>query len=194
MRFEAKHLYFKQVAARTNNFKNICKTLAFRHQMKQCYLLTSKDILRQNEQMTGLHSVLLSTVTDTVKLQLLHACSIEFDDTDPGETIFKVKSLTLDKVKYKIKDVFVLELIDGGEIPLFFRIVSIIKFRTRWVLLGKCLRVIQYDDHLCSYIVQEMHHLCSILPGQEVDHQSLDLYSLEDGRKCVMMMYRPCPK
>ena len=38
MRFEAKHHYFKKLAVVLGNFKNICYSLAVRHQLQQCYL------------------------------------------------------------------------------------------------------------------------------------------------------------
>ncbi|KAL2096068.1 hypothetical protein ACEWY4_008216 [Coilia grayii] len=37
LRFEAKHQYFKNIARTSCNFKNIAKTLAKRHQMRQCW-------------------------------------------------------------------------------------------------------------------------------------------------------------
>lgn len=39
MRFEAKHRYFKTLAAGLGNFKNLPFTLAQRHQNKQCYTM-----------------------------------------------------------------------------------------------------------------------------------------------------------
>jgi len=39
MRFEAKHSFFKTLANRVRNFKNIPKTLATRHQQLMCYYL-----------------------------------------------------------------------------------------------------------------------------------------------------------
>lgn len=38
LRFESKHSYFKQCAHKLHNFKNICLTLAERHQLLQAYL------------------------------------------------------------------------------------------------------------------------------------------------------------
>ena len=40
MRFEAKHKYFKKMAQTLNNFINIAKTLAHRHQRFMCYKMT----------------------------------------------------------------------------------------------------------------------------------------------------------
>ncbi len=45
MRFEAKHQYFKKLAAGLGNFKNLALTLATRHQNKQCY--TKFNICKQ---------------------------------------------------------------------------------------------------------------------------------------------------
>ncbi len=38
LRFESKHSYFKQCARKLHNFKNLCSTLAERHQLLQAYL------------------------------------------------------------------------------------------------------------------------------------------------------------
>lgn len=38
LRFESKHTYFKQCALKLHNFKNLCSTLAERHQLLQAYL------------------------------------------------------------------------------------------------------------------------------------------------------------
>ena len=47
MRFEAKHSYFKSLAQRVNNFKNICKTLAYRHQYLTCYNLAASNLAKE---------------------------------------------------------------------------------------------------------------------------------------------------
>lgn len=41
MRFESKHSYFKQCVRRTQNFKNVCKSLANNHQRLQPYMNSS---------------------------------------------------------------------------------------------------------------------------------------------------------
>lgn len=38
MRFESKYSYFKRCAGRTQNFKNICQTLARNHQLLRAFL------------------------------------------------------------------------------------------------------------------------------------------------------------
>ena len=50
MRFEAKHHYFKRLADKSNNFKNITYSLAKRHQALQAYLRQSSagSVLRMS--------------------------------------------------------------------------------------------------------------------------------------------------
>jgi len=48
LRFESKHNYFKELANRTKNRRNICKSLATRHQYLQCLYHTSEDFLQRS--------------------------------------------------------------------------------------------------------------------------------------------------
>lgn len=45
MRFEAKHAYFKEIANRQKNRRNLCKTLARRHQLLMCYYGAGQNFL-----------------------------------------------------------------------------------------------------------------------------------------------------
>jgi len=45
MRFEAAHQYFKQIAKRVKNFKNVSVTLSKRYQAKKCYEHTANILL-----------------------------------------------------------------------------------------------------------------------------------------------------
>lgn len=59
MRYEAKHRYFKNLAKKSWNFKNMAKTLAMRHQRLMCYYMNSgssylEDVVSIG---TGMHSL-----------------------------------------------------------------------------------------------------------------------------------------
>lgn len=45
LQFESKHTYFKQCARKLHNFKNLCSTLAERHQVLQAYLSAGNILL-----------------------------------------------------------------------------------------------------------------------------------------------------
>ena len=53
MRFEAKHNYFKKLAARLGNFINIAYTLALRHQCLSCYYSLDKNSLGDDQPEIG---------------------------------------------------------------------------------------------------------------------------------------------
>ena len=40
MRYETKHKYFKKIAMLIGNFKNVEKTVAYRHQRAMCHKMT----------------------------------------------------------------------------------------------------------------------------------------------------------
>ena len=53
LRFEAKHCYFKTVFHGSKNRKNICLTLAKRHQMSMYLNYIEEDLLKHNEKRDG---------------------------------------------------------------------------------------------------------------------------------------------
>ena len=63
IRFEGKHRYFKQIAKVTGNFKNIAKTVAFRHQRYMTYHLSQPhNYLKQGVEVgPGMSSKILNS-------------------------------------------------------------------------------------------------------------------------------------
>lgn len=58
MRFEAKHQSFKHLAKVIGNYKNIAKSLAYRHQRQMCYNLSSGYLLDITETGPGKQKLL----------------------------------------------------------------------------------------------------------------------------------------
>ena len=52
MRFEAKHQRLKKLSDVVCNFRNITKTLAERHQLRQCWELNSADIFNDCDEIS----------------------------------------------------------------------------------------------------------------------------------------------
>ena len=67
MRFEAKHNYFKDLAHRTKQFKNIAMSLSHRHQQLVCYQLSKSESLVKVMQTAkcNLHVYFLLIYVDT---------------------------------------------------------------------------------------------------------------------------------
>lgn len=55
MRYEAKHRYFKRLAAFMGNFTNVAYTVAERYQTQQCYFLngTGNEMFLQKQTIIG---------------------------------------------------------------------------------------------------------------------------------------------
>lgn len=69
MRFEAKHNFFKRVSNVTCNFRNICKTMAFRHQIAQCYNLLCGTVMSHNTEVGPGHSSFLANIEGVKDIQ-----------------------------------------------------------------------------------------------------------------------------
>ena len=69
MRFEARHAFFKQVSHVTCNFRNICKTMAFRHQMMQCHNILCGTLLCHNTDVGPGHSSFLANIEGFKEIQ-----------------------------------------------------------------------------------------------------------------------------
>lgn len=69
MRFEGKHGFFKRVSHVTCNFRNICKTQAFRHQIMMCYTLLSGQLFTHDLEVGQGSTTLLGTMDDFDKVK-----------------------------------------------------------------------------------------------------------------------------
>ncbi|XP_033122724.1 uncharacterized protein LOC117121598, partial [Anneissia japonica] len=62
MRFEAKHGFFKRLGHIVCNFRNILKTLSYRHQMYFCYsMMGAKDLVNRDQEVGPGSSVLVAS-------------------------------------------------------------------------------------------------------------------------------------
>jgi len=70
MRFEAKHSFFKQVARHTNNFRNIARTLATKHQQFISYHIYSSRLNTSNLEVSNVSTVQVDVLNKEVVLAL----------------------------------------------------------------------------------------------------------------------------
>ncbi len=187
MRFESKHLYFKKLASVVRNFRNIEYTLAFRHQLKQCWELCSCDYLRDSRATTGNRSFSFSVLSDCLrtKIRTFFKESLVFGE----EIIFKCSTFVSNSIEFKINDVCILCLLEAEKIPLFFKILHIFNLRSSWILCGKLLLPETFVSHLHVFAVSEDTEITVVAPAEVYDHQLLDLYKLQDEKCYVGLKY-----
>ncbi|XP_065666537.1 uncharacterized protein LOC136087522 [Hydra vulgaris] len=179
MRFEAKHLYFKKLASVIRNFKNISYSLAKRHQLRQCWEMTSSDFFKENYKSSNLCSITFDSLSTCIQEKLM---SFFVNDVfDKKETLWKCNAININGIQFHLHDTFILSLLHTEEIPLFFKIFHIIQFRQLWVFCGKLLVCDKYNAHMHAFRVKEDETLSICLPNEVCDYQLLDTYILQDG-------------
>lgn len=175
MRYESRHAYFKQVALKSNNYKNVAQTLATRYQLKQS-LFMSKPILYSNENMArGLKGVKESHLNQKVKALINH----HFGDINIEEDLFECSTLCHDHVEYHQSCVHVIALEGAEERPLFAQIVRIVRVQTSWMLLVDHVRTKCYHDDLCAWEIETLDDFALVDPRRlKYFHKGLDVYEI----------------
>jgi hypothetical protein len=143
MRFEAKHRISKIAANTTSNRRNICKTLAIKHQL-QLNNLFFKGSLPNNFE-TGPPKPLSDLELEVLK-QFLQFNSVE--------SIVKCPWVLIKGTKYKPKLVLTLDTYEN-DFPIFGIIEDIFLFNDTLVIF-KCKRTttVIFNDHVFSYEVK----------------------------------------
>ena len=190
MRFEGKHGFFKRVSHVTCNFRNICKTMAYRHQIMQCYTFMCGSMLSHNTEIgpgyntflanlegykdiqSGLAGIPLFTelyvpARVTVKGTLYRSgMSVFMSYDEDGEPLFGL-----------LKNIFVLEQTGSSQIKFVVQ---------KWETLG-------YDKHLFAYSVIRTKDLTVIDVKELLDHHPLHAvksYRERDDNKYISLHYR----
>ena len=92
MRFEAKHRFFKRVVHDTQNFKNVLKTLAIRHQYMMAYHLGSPSFFKPKTQTSRVDSVLVSALPEVAQAHIRGQTT--------SDTVYRTSKVTIDGTDY----------------------------------------------------------------------------------------------
>ncbi|CAF2123463.1 unnamed protein product, partial [Rotaria magnacalcarata] len=147
MRYEAKHLYFKRLATRSSCFKNPAFTLAKRHQLRQCLILSNKNYYNIFSETTSLKIVKHSQLS--ILVQRL------FKENHIHETIFdECKSIHYKNVLIMARSVFIEKLVYEEEEPCFVYVLHLLKVQNIWKAVVEHLQVIGFNEKLWSYEIE----------------------------------------
>ena len=175
MRHESRHAYFKKVAVKANNYKNIAQTLATRYQLKQC-LFFAKSILYNNEEnASGFKRVKEYSFNERSKALLL----AHFGSIDIEKDLFECVTLWHDRIEYHQSSIYVAKLEGIEERPLFVQVIRIVRSKIKWMLLIDQLRTKCYNDDLCAWEMETIGDFSLIDPQQlSYFHKGLDIYDV----------------
>jgi len=182
MRFEGKHQYFKQVAKSTNSFINVAKTLAKRHQLRQCWEWSASELLNPTGRaISKTKQIKLTMLPEEVRNIIRHRLSLG-DATviiELNEMLASFTEISVANVLYKVNAVYVVELIEAENFPVFIHIRHILNVRHNWILCGMLMIPFSFDSHLHAYSFQYDKQWTVITPGQVIDHCRHDLFVID---------------
>ncbi|KAG0439498.1 hypothetical protein HPB47_016622 [Ixodes persulcatus] len=160
MRFEAKHQYFKSMASKVKNFRNICKTLSMRHQLLESY----------RHQTYVLDKPLSALGSRKVDPGTLHPCTQSL--ASKGQ-VWEAKFISTNTGDYRRDAILVM---DKTTSLSFAQVTAVYIIDGDPLFLLEALQVEAFRRHKYSF---KVHRTCDFYlrkPGQEVCSQHLDLY------------------
>ena len=190
MRYEAKHQYFKSVISSLGNYINVAASMASRHQMRQCYEYSNKDIFSEEPYaLSGTTVQRLNHLPSDLRTALMNKLQVEVDST---EHVTMTKRLLSAHVPYAVNTCILLEVVEEEEIPFYFKVQYIINIRSTWLLCGRLCSCHRFNGHLHAFSVHIDDGWAIVYPGEEADHTSHNFF-VQDGCTNVSQAYHVPP-
>jgi hypothetical protein len=172
-RYEGCHAYFKKIALRSNNFKNVPKMLATRYSLKQAFKLSRLPRMKNVHYAIGIKNIQRTSFSKQVKQILLS----HFGVIDLEKDIIHCSKLFHENIEYRQSSVYITDLRSFDEQPVFGQIFFILKTKEKWWLLVDTLETIAYDEKLFAWEIKSMDHLSIIDPDHlKYYYKGLDVY------------------
>ena len=191
MRFEAAHQYFKQIARRVKNFKNISATLSRRYQAKKCYEHAANILLLSGTSIPcAQKSVKLSQLP--IKLvQFLSQCSnVQVNISD---AVYSVKVVVVNGHTFRVGCSVVYDVLGAEENLQFVSIRYILSLGNRWFVCGILSSASSFNAHLHAQVIDAGGHWFAFHPGQNIDYQCLSVYNcIKTGQNVIILKHRVC--
>lgn len=148
IRFEAKHLYFKQIANRTFNFKNPLLTLSKRHQLRRC-------LLNGSNQSSYLPSMIIRSSKSVDLFELaIPVQRLLTQYINQIDSICECNSIVYHHKNIRTKSIIVHHLAHTEEIPIFCQVHHLLSVKDKWFIIAEKLNTISFNDKLWSYEVE----------------------------------------
>jgi hypothetical protein len=146
MRYEAKHRISKVSASINSSRRNICKSLAIKHQLQLSNMFLEDNFIE---------TIVFGPPAEASSSMIKNVFSERW--SNEVNSVFRVSWVKVKGTKYQINSVFTLSVSDDS-LPTFASVKNIFIINDKLVLF-ECLpyKTIGYDEHLCSYET-EYHH------------------------------------
>nr|XP_037272441.1 uncharacterized protein LOC119164364 [Rhipicephalus microplus] len=168
MRYEAKHQYFKDLAVKLRNFKNITLTLSNRHQTSEMYLHSFEDSSVKMVT-TGCKPVSL----EQLPIEVQNYITANAMDTS---NVFSLVSAEIQGTQYAVDSVQVTSMSDDG--PCFATVRDIFSVRRQVIMYAQKLQTIKFDEHYHAYVVRRCPEVIVITDISGLYSNELSIHTL----------------
>ena len=174
LRFEGKHNYFKEVSRLTKNRKNICKTLARRHEFMQASFRNKKDFLSQDM----LHNT--KGAMYPVRLLPHDIQGLILPLVGPSESVYKVERVQVSGTWYATGLAVIAGVVNGAHMYQFAKIDKCFIIAGEAYLLCQFSKECEYIYHVHAYSVQFGSHRSLLKPSDLHDYYPLPIYKADE--------------
>lgn len=179
LRFEGKHSFFKEIAQRLKCRKNVCKSLAFRHQYHQALCHESESFLEYNSV-----SHMKNTQTVQVELLLQDVQALLHPLVGENKCVCQCSSAHLNGMDYQSGCCVVVSF-ENDELK-FAKVMSCFLIGGTLHLLCKEMKTQSFNRHSHCYVVQELQSYSLIKTQELLDYYPLPIYQLGEQNVVVL--------
>jgi hypothetical protein len=176
MRYEMKNAFFKRCAHSMYNFRNVCKTLAYRHQQYSLYAKLSGENVR---------NIIIPVDSAAVPACSLSCCDavVSYLNVDTTDDIFVSTKVDKASVRYSTGHHVIVGISDDSGLPKFGCIDSFVCASSDevWYIVVRLMRTVAFIAHYHSYLVESINPaMYTVLHFKDlIDHRVVCAY-----RKC----------
>lgn len=175
MRYEAKHRISKMFARSSSNKRNICKTLAIKHQLQlneifmKGKLCNSINIGPQKELDSGKHQLIQNEL-----------------NLNTVETLIRVNWAEVRGTRYKLNTILTLDILDDNN-PQFISVKNVFLYASNRVIFEcSLLKTVGFNEHVyCYEIISENNNSRFIFQDSFISPIPNTLNIVSNGMKFV---------
>ncbi|XP_047140689.1 uncharacterized protein LOC124815889 isoform X1 [Hydra vulgaris] len=149
LKYELKNSFFKRSAHIVSNFKNICFTLAKRHQHNALHHRLSSAYMR---------NLIISESHDVVPICSLHYSQVLLDTfhSKPTDDIFVAFKIKRGSLQYKTNHH--LTISEDEDYPVFGKVISFVSIRdeSSWFVVLSKLNTLKFVEHCHCFLVEDV--------------------------------------
>ncbi len=190
MRFEAKHRFAKELASVVRNFKNICKTIMRRSQLKLANILFSKMLYADCEQLGTCDTEIVGNLHLAISNSLCAVLNVHQNDE-----IYIARSVKFGCYEIKPGCMLCCGIVES--LPQFGELKCIVSVAKKTYFVCYPFDTLYYHEHFHSYVVKKCDHpikMIVIRTKELKDYHPYNVISIagEDGTltKLVNLRYK----